>query len=275
MTEQELRRLVVAQAEYWLGRKESDMSHRVIIDVYNSIVPLPRGYRMTYYDPWCAAFVSAVAQACNMTKWIFPECACDPMIALYKAAGRWMEDDSYRPQAGDIIFYDWDDNGYGDNMGSSDHVGLVTGVSGNVINIIEGNYSNAVMRTSRQINSRYIRGFGLPDYAAAADEEEVIVEPDEPEKPAEKPNETPEEGPYNVELPFLTIGDTGPYVRSAQTLLIARGYDCGNRPLVGTEKADGEFGRMTEKSVGFFQSKAGLDITGDINGETWAALLKL
>lgn len=275
MTEQELRRQVVAQAEYWLGRKEADMSHRVIIDVYNSIVPLPRGYRMTYYDPWCAAFVSAVAQACNMTKWIFPECACDPMIALYKAAGRWMEDDSYRPQAGDIIFYDWDDNGYGDNMGSSDHVGLVTGVSGNVINVIEGNYSNAVMRTSRQINSRYIRGFGLPDYAAAADEEEVIVEPDEPEKPAEKPNETPENGPYNVELPFLTIGDTGPYVRSAQTLLIARGYDCGNRPLVGTEKADGEFGRMTEKSVGFFQSMSGLDITGDINGKTWAALLKL
>ena len=275
MTEQELRRQVVAQAEYWLGRKESDMSHRVIIDVYNSIIPLPRGYHMTYGDPWCAAFVSAVAQACNMTKWIFPECACDPMIALYKAAGRWMEDDSYRPQAGDIIFYDWDDNGYGDNMGSSDHVGLVTGLSGNVINIIEGNYSNAVMRTSRQINSRYIRGFGLPDYAAAADEEEIIVEPDDPEKPAEKPEDDQKNGPYNVELPFLTIGDTGPYVRSAQTLLIARGYDCGNRPLVGTEKADGEFGRMTEKSVGFFQSKAGLDITGDIDGKTWAALLKL
>ena len=91
MTESELRHQVVAQAEYWLGRKESDMSHRVIIDVYNSIVPLPRGYRMTYYDPWCAAFVSAVAQACNMTKWIFPECACDggrflPPLKFYLVA---------------------------------------------------------------------------------------------------------------------------------------------------------------------------------------------
>lgn len=275
MTEQELRRQVVAQAEYWLGRKESDMSHRVIIDVYNSIVPLPRGYRMTYSDPWCAAFVSAVAQACNMTKWIFPECACDPMIALYKAVGRWVEDDAYKPKPGDVIFYDWQDNGYGDNMGSSDHVGLVIDCSGNIINIIEGNCSNRVMYTSRQVNGQYIRGYGIPDYAAAADEEEIIVEPDEPEKPAEKPEDDQKNGPYNVELPFLTIGDTGPYVRSAQTLLIARGYDCGNRPLVGAEKADGEFGRRTEKSVGFFQSKSGLDITGDIDGKTWAALLKL
>mgnify|MGYP002519303251 CR=1 FL=1 len=257
-----------------VGLNEKDGSFRVIIDTYNKLRPAG-SYKMKYTDAWCACTVSTCALVNNMADIIPIDVSCGKMLEKAKKMGIWVENDAFVAQPGDIIMYDWDDNGYGDNMGSSDHVGLVTGVSGNVINIIEGNYSNAVMRTSRQINSRYIRGFGLPDYAAAADEEEVIVEPDEPEKPAEKPEDDQKNGPYNVELPFLTIGDTGPYVRSAQTLLIARGYDCGNRPLVGTEKADGEFGRMTEKSVGFFQSKSGLDITGDIDGKTWAALLKL
>ena len=46
MTEHEVRVLVCAQARSWLGRKEADGSHREIIDVYNTIRPLPRGVRM-------------------------------------------------------------------------------------------------------------------------------------------------------------------------------------------------------------------------------------
>jgi hypothetical protein len=52
---------VVEQARSWVGLKESDGSFKVIIDTYNSQAKLPRGYRMTTADPWCAAFVSAVA----------------------------------------------------------------------------------------------------------------------------------------------------------------------------------------------------------------------
>jgi peptidoglycan hydrolase-like protein with peptidoglycan-binding domain len=79
---------------------------------------------------------------------------------------------------------------------------------------------------------------------------------------------------YNVKLPLLQIGDKGGYVKAAQLLLIARGYDCGNKPLLGTEKPDGDFGRTTERAVGFFQSKNGLEVDGEIGGATWAALLK-
>ena len=104
MTENDLRGIVVAQAKGWLGCKEADGSHREIIDIYNSIVPLPRGYRMTYTDPWCAAFVSAVAQAVELTDIIYPECGCEQMIELYKQAGRWEEDDAYVPKPGDVIF---------------------------------------------------------------------------------------------------------------------------------------------------------------------------
>jgi hypothetical protein len=272
MTEADLRKMVVSQAEYWLGRKEADQSHRVIIDVYNSIDPLPRNYRMKYTDPWCAAFVSAVAQVCNLTSIIFPECGCKQMVDLYKKAGRWIEADDYRPQPGDIILYDWDDTGRGDCTGDPDHVGIVSSVSGNVINVIEGNYSDAVMRTAYKVNARYIRGFGCPDYASFADGE-PLPEP-EPE-PAPEPTPAPpaDDGMVTVTLPMLEIGDKGGYVKAAQTLLIANGYDCGNKPLVGTEKADGEFGRATERAVGFFQSKHHLEVDGVIGKETWSNLL--
>lgn len=280
MTERELRNQMVAQAEYWLGRKESDMSHRVIIDVYNSIDPLPRGYRMTYYDPWCAAFVSAVAQACNLAKWVFPECACDPMIALYKQAGRWMERDDYRPDPGDLIMYDWNDNGYGDNTGSADHVGMVEKVEGNTIWIIEGNCADAVLRQKRSINSMNIRGFCLPDYAAAASAEEVIIEPDDPEKPEPNPNDeentpaTPEEPTKDYTDSFgpLRRGDKWGQVYTAQALLIARGYNCGNRNWRGIERPDGEFGHMTELAVADFQRDRKLPVTGDIDAHTWDCL---
>lgn len=276
MTENQLRKRIVDQAKSWLGRSEADGTHRVIIDVYNSITPLPRGYRMTYSDPWCAAFVSACAQVCGLTDIVFPECGCAPMISAYKKAGRWMEDDAYVPKPGDVIFYDWQDNGYGDNMGASDHVGLVASVSGNVINIIEGNCSDMVQYTARQVDGKFIRGYGLPDYASKADSEEapeVVIIPDEGEDvPATEPIDAAHL--YSVQLPLLMIGDKGPYVKAAQTLLIARGYDCGNRPFVGTEKADGEFGPATQRAVGFFQAKKGLELDGEIGGQTWAALLK-
>lgn len=257
MTEKQLRDKVVAYAEDWQGLRDGDESHMVIIDVYNSIEPLPRGYRMKPDDPWCAAYVSAVAQVCELTSIIFPECGCKQMMQLYQDAGRWMEDDDYIPSPGDVIFYDWEDDGKGDNVGTPDHVGIVTSVSGGVINCIEGNYSHMVCQTSHLIDGQNIRGYGLPDYASVADGE---PEPD------------PYEGTVTVELPTLMIGAEGGYVRTAQTLLIARGYDCGNRPWAGVEKADGEFGRMTEKSVAFFQSKRSLPITGVIDHDTWDAL---
>ena len=52
---------VVAQAKSWLGKKESDGSYQEILDTYNTYKPHPRGHKMTRKDPWCAAFVSAVA----------------------------------------------------------------------------------------------------------------------------------------------------------------------------------------------------------------------
>lgn len=168
MTEQQLRNEVCSCAASFVGCSEADGSHRAIIDLYNSHRPLARGYAMSYDDPWCAAFVSAVAVRCGLTDIMPTECSCEMMIELYRRLGRWEEDESVIPQPGDIIFYDWDDSGIGNNTGIADHAGIVIGVEYGQIKLVEGNVSDSVAYRVAGIDSRYIRGYGKPDYASKA-----------------------------------------------------------------------------------------------------------
>lgn len=165
MTEKENRETIVAIAQSFLGCRESDGSHKKIIDIYNSHKPLARSYPMKYTDAWCACFVSAVSIKAGTTDIMPTECGCGNMIALYEKLGRWEENDAYIPKPGDVIFYDWQDNGIGDNKGAPDHVGIVVSVTGSTIKVIEGNISNAVGYRNIAMNGKFIRGFGLPDFA--------------------------------------------------------------------------------------------------------------
>ena len=172
MTEQQLRQNTVAIFEGWLGLKESDGSHMKIINIYNSHTPLARGYKVKSTDAWCAVSVSAVGIQANLTDIIPVECGCGEQIKLFQALGCWQENDGYVPQAGDIIYYDWDDAGAGDNTGWPDHVGMVVSVSGSTIKVIEGNKSDAVGYREIAVNGKNIRGYGLPDYASKATADE-------------------------------------------------------------------------------------------------------
>lgn len=173
MTETQIRQKVVNQAKSWLGCKESDGSHRKIIDLYNSHKPLARSYAVKYTDAWCATFVSATSIACGYTDIMPTECGCGKMIELYQKLGRWEENDAYKPEPGDVVFYDWDDNGVGDNKGAPEHVGIVEKVVGSTITVIEGNYSDSVKRREIQVNGRYIRGYGLPAFEKKATKEDT------------------------------------------------------------------------------------------------------
>ena len=178
----------VDQAVAWIGMKESDGTHKQIIDIYNSQRPLPVGYAVKYNDAWCATFVSAVAVKLGYTDIIPCECSCPRMITLFQKKGIWVENENRVPNPGDIIFYDWDDkasNVAADNIGSPEHVGIVEKVSGGYITVIEGNYSNSVKRRTLSVNGRYIRGYGVPKFDA-----DGTVQPAEPAKPAE-PTATP------------------------------------------------------------------------------------
>lgn len=177
MTEQQLRQSAVNVMRSWLGWSEANGKFRAIIDLYNTQRPLPRGYKLQYDDEWCAATVTAAGIQAGLSDIIFGECSCSRMVALYQKAGRWMENDAYTPQIGDIVMYRWDDGAdYAttDNTSSPNHVGMVAEVNGRVLTIIEGNKGQKVATRSLFVNGRYIRGYCLPDYASKAEEDEEM-----------------------------------------------------------------------------------------------------
>lgn len=157
---------VLAVARAWLGLKESDGSHRTIINIYNAHKPLPRGYKVQYTDAWCATYVSAVAIEAGAENIIPIECGCEEMIEKAKSMGIWVEDDTYTPAPGDIIMYDWQDSGAGDNKGHADHTGFVNGVSPRgTIEVIEGNKNDSVSFRYINVDDMYIRGYIVPKYS--------------------------------------------------------------------------------------------------------------
>lgn len=168
MTEAQLRQKVVGVMQGWIGCKESNGSHKKIIDIYNAHKPLARSYAVKYTDAWCATGASAAAIVAELTDIIPTECGCNQMIELFKKMGAWQENDAYVPSPGDYIFYDWQDSGVGDNTGAAGHVGVVEKVSGSTITVIECNINDACGRRNLKVNGRYIRGYGVPKYSKKA-----------------------------------------------------------------------------------------------------------
>ena len=158
------RMTVVTAAEGWLGTNEYDGSHQRIVDLYNSQESLPVGYVLQNTDSWCAAFVTAVAMQTLRTDIIPPECGCERQIELWKALGRWQEDDDHIPQPGDLIYYDWNVTEQGSCTGWADHVGIVAGVKWPFVKVIEGNKDDDVSYRVIPIGDMTIRGYGLPEY---------------------------------------------------------------------------------------------------------------
>ena len=244
---------VVEQAREWLGRKESDGTHKYIIDTYNAHKPLARGYAVQYNDAWCATFVSAVAIKLGYTDIIPTECSCSKMIELLKKINSFDENDARVPNPGDLIFYDWHDtNPAAENKNDPDHVGIVEKVSGNIITVIEGNYSESVKRRTLAINGKYIRGYGVPKYdkESAAEEAPKV-----------------EEATVTVKLSVLRKGAKGEQVKALQRLLYAMGYD------LGTALIDGDFGSKTDAAVRAYQKHKGLEADGIVGPATWKKLL--
>ena len=174
MTEAQARQKIVGIMQGWVGLKRSDRSHAPIIDAYNGNKPLPRGYKVTYDDAYCATTTSAAAIKAGYTDIVPVECSCYYLIEKARAMGIWQENDAYIPEPGDEVLYDWEDGAnYAttDNQGAPDHVGMVEAVSGGTIKVIEGNMSGGVVgRRNLQVNGRYIRGFICPNYASKATE---------------------------------------------------------------------------------------------------------
>lgn len=234
---------IVKLAQSWIGKKEANGTHKEIIDIYNSHKPLARGYKVKYTDAWCATTISALAIKLGYTDIIPTECGCQQMIELFKKLGCWIENENRTPKAGEIIFYDWQDSGSGDNQGWSDHVGIVESVSNGKITVIEGNYSESVKRRTLAVNGKYIRGYGVPRY----DAEEVKQE-------SASSSTT---GSEEYKMPTIRRGSKGKAVKIWQI-------------IIGAD-ADGDFGAETERLTRAFQEEHGLTVDAIVGQKSWKA----
>ena len=151
-------------AARWLGTTEGSREHREILAVYNGIKPLPRGYRLTEKDPWCAGFVSAAAVMAGLGEAYPLECSCARIIEIAKGMGIWVEEDGHMPLVGDWVLYDWQAAGDGECTGAPDHVGVVIGTEAGQILVVEGNYDNQVKLRKIPVNDEKIRGFVCPGW---------------------------------------------------------------------------------------------------------------
>lgn len=108
---------------------------------------------------WCACFVSWCADQCGyIDAGVIPKFSlCSDGVAWFQSKGQFM-DGSYVPATGDIIFFDWG------NDGSIDHVGIVESVVDGVVHTIEGNSGDACRRQSYSIGDSRIYGYGVPAY---------------------------------------------------------------------------------------------------------------
>lgn len=241
---------VVAQAKAWLGRKESNGTHKAIIDIYNTQKPLPRGYKVKYDDEWCATCLSAVAVTLGYTDIIPTECSCAKMLEKFKKLGIWVEADTYKPAPGDVIFYDWEDDGKGDNQGAPNHVGIVEKVSGTTITVIEGNYSQEVKRRTIKVGAKYIRGYGVPKY------DEEVKETKPATKPAAKPKPEPVKAHKAGEAVKLNRGKL--YISSTGSNAVTR---TGTFYLYDGEKVNGRY-RVTNTKARVGKKPMGVYVSG-------------
>lgn len=160
---------IVKTAKTFDGAVKGSAAHHKIVDLFNQVKP--DGYTAGYNDHWCAEYVSAVfikalGPVAAKKNCPFLSASCGRMQQKAAAAGIWEERDNYKPDPGDIVLYDWDDSGAGNNHGWPDHVGIVISASSKHFYVIEGNMGSRSIVGYRElaINNRFIRGFILPKY---------------------------------------------------------------------------------------------------------------
>lgn len=245
------RSVIVAKAASYMGTATGSAKHKEIVDTYNKYTSSHggpwRSYRVTYSDAWCATFTSAIAILCGYQAIIPIECGCPQLIEQAKSKGIWKESDAYIPKAGDLILYDWNDSGKGDNTGVPKHVGYVRTVSGGYIYVIEGNGGNAgkVIERKIEVDGKYIRGFITPKYTAAA-------------PAANKPKTVA----LNLTaLPELHLGDRNDAVKVWQA-------------LIGHE-VTGVFDESTQAATKAWQKKNGKTVDGWVGKGCWTKMAQI
>lgn len=140
----------IKEVERYIGTVGGSDVHRAICAMYNSMPAVPRGYKLSTTDPWCAGFASAMWWTFNDKLWFPYECSCSQMVLLAKQEGAFYKEPII--EIGWLVLYDWQRDG------SPDHVGFIVDKTDKTFDVIEGNYSNAVRRRTVEFDSKSIYG---------------------------------------------------------------------------------------------------------------------
>ena len=155
--EETLRAMVVERAQYWcdeVGYIADYDGHSIFGD--NLGMP---------YAQWCHCFVTTCFDEAGLGDLVPRTALCPDGVDwfLNHPSAYFYSRGEYVPEAGDVIYFDWDDNE------AANHVGLVEGCDGYTVCTIEGNTGDpiGVWRKYWDINDGYIVGYGVPDYSLA------------------------------------------------------------------------------------------------------------
>lgn len=147
-----------------------------VVDIYNTFLPRPRGYKVKYDDMLCATYASTPFIQLGWTDIVPPECGAMQLYKNMEALGRAVLDKTRIPDVGDLIFF-----GNGKEVRNINHVGIVTEVKDNK-QIYYYDLQSVVGRHTCPVGYSYVMGYGMPDYASKDLEPlpEPTPEPDAP-----------------------------------------------------------------------------------------------
>ena len=105
---------------------------------------------------WCACFVSWCANECGyLERGVVPKFSgCVNGVQWFKERGQWQAR-GYEPASGQIIFFDWNQDG------APDHVGIVEKCEDGIIYTVEGNSGDACRQQRYDVGNAVIYGYGL------------------------------------------------------------------------------------------------------------------
>ena len=156
--------------------EQTTLAQPEIVNIYNTLNPLPRYYRMTLSSPECTAAITAAAIKADCLDTIYPECGANEM---FKHMDEIPAEEATRD---DLIFYNWSKK----SNDTVDHVGVVKYKNGDRIGAYEANVNGHRM---------YFREFSLAAYQKEWGENAIrFVRPFKPKKeglPSNTPTDTP------------------------------------------------------------------------------------
>lgn len=178
---------LLAVARTQLGYRESTTDF--IIDADGSQKGYTRYGRWygSEYGDWCAMYVSFCLHYAGVPESAFPqEAGCGSWVRALQAHGLYRAPGEYAPQSGDIVFFDWQQNG------QPDHVGILEKADSDTLTVLEGNSGNSVCRSTYLTTDGTICGYGSLNDAFGRYQQAQNSETPETPAPDAEGTESPE-----------------------------------------------------------------------------------